>query len=231
VALNGTYAGLQASVADFLNRGDLTAVIPDFIILAEAQMIRRFAAAAAAGAGLPVPRRLLVRADATIEADSEFVGVPERFIGPRSFILRTESVTELNYLSPETFLAAKRTLIFDAGDAPRYYTVIGGEFQLFPAPVQAFEAELAFFQAPAPLSGSVPTNWILLSHPDIYLYGALTQSAPYLEHDERVSVWGALFTQAITDASVADPIPTDKAQLRADDIPCGARRVFPLRSR
>jgi hypothetical protein len=224
VALDGTYAGLKASIADFLNRSDLTAVIPDFIALAEAQMIRRFAAAA--GAGLPVPRRLLVRADATIEADSEFVGLPERFIGPRSFIVRTEPVTELSYLSPETFLAAKRTLVFDAADAPRYYTVMGGEFQILPVPVQAYEAELAFFQAPAPLSGSVPTNWMLQSHPDIYLYGALTQSAPYLEQDERASVWGALFTQAITDASLADPVPTDKAPLRADDIPCGVRRVL-----
>lgn len=224
MALNGTYAGLKASIGDFLSRGDLAAVIPDFIVLAEAQMMRRFAAAA--GAALPVPRRLLVRADATIEAASEFVAVPERFIGPRSFLLRTEKEVELDYLSPETFLAAKKTLIFDAGDAPRYYTAMGGEFQILPVPIRDYEAELAFFQAPAPLSDGAPTNWMLQSHPDIYLYGALTQSAPYLEHDERVSVWGALFTQAITDASVADPVPTDKAQLRADDIPCGGRRAF-----
>lgn len=224
MALNGTYAGLKASIADFLNRGDLSAVIVDFVVLAEVQMMRRFAAAA--GAGLPVPRRLLIRADATIETGSEFVAVPERFMGPRSFILRTQPVTELDYLSPETFLAAKRTLIFDAGDAPRYYTVIGGEFQILPAPGSDYEAELAFFQAPAPLSDSVTSNWMLQNHPDVYLYGALTQSAPYLEHDERVSVWGALFTQAITDACIADPIPTDKAQLRADEVSCGGRRVF-----
>lgn len=224
MALDGTFAGLKASIADFLNRSDLAAVIPDFVVLAQAQMMRRFAAAV--GAGLPVPRRLLIRADATIEAGSEFVAAPERFIGPRSFILETEPVTELDYLSPETFLAAKKTLIFEAGDAPRYYTVIGGEFQILPVPVQDYEAELAFFQAPEPLSDSAPSNWMLQSNPDIYLYGALTQSAPYLEHDERVSVWGALFTQAITDACVADPVPTDKAQLRADDTLCGGRRSF-----
>ena len=39
MALDGTYIGLKASVADFLNRADLTASIPDFIALAEAQMI------------------------------------------------------------------------------------------------------------------------------------------------------------------------------------------------
>jgi hypothetical protein len=31
MALDGTYAGLQASVADRLNRADLTAVVPAFI--------------------------------------------------------------------------------------------------------------------------------------------------------------------------------------------------------
>lgn len=224
MALNGSYAGLKASIADFLSRGDLAAVIPDFVVLAEAQMARRFAAAA--GAGLAVPRRLLVRADATIETGSEFLAVPSRFIGPRTLILRTGPVAGLSYLSPETFLAAKRTLTFDAGDAPRYYTVIGGEFQILPVASQAYEAELAFYQMPAPLSDSAPTNWLLQNHPDIYLYGALTQSAPYLDHDERVSVWGTLFTQAITDACIADPLPTDQAQLRADDVPCGTRRFF-----
>ena len=36
-----TYAELKASIADFLNRDDLTSAIPDFITLAEADMQRR----------------------------------------------------------------------------------------------------------------------------------------------------------------------------------------------
>ena len=35
-----TYTELKASIADFLNRDDLTTVIPDFITLAEAQINR-----------------------------------------------------------------------------------------------------------------------------------------------------------------------------------------------
>ena len=34
------YTGLKTSIADFLNRDDLTAVIPDFIALAESQINR-----------------------------------------------------------------------------------------------------------------------------------------------------------------------------------------------
>ena len=39
MALN-TYTALKTSIADFLNRDDLTSVIPDFIALAEAQINR-----------------------------------------------------------------------------------------------------------------------------------------------------------------------------------------------
>ena len=221
MALDGTYAGLKTSIADFLGRGDLTAVIPDFIVLAEAQMTRRFAAAAAAG--LPVPRRLVIRADTILEAGAEFVGVPGRFVGPRTFILQTDPVRELSYLSPETFTAAKRKLTFDVGDSPQYYTVIGTEFQILPAPPAAVAAEMVYLAAPMPLSNSNPGNWVLSSYPDIYLYGALVQSAPYLDADERLPTWGTIFTQAIADACNADPLPTDKTQLRAD-VPCGGNR-------
>ncbi len=34
------YTGLKTSIADFLNRDDLTSVIPDFVALAEAQINR-----------------------------------------------------------------------------------------------------------------------------------------------------------------------------------------------
>ncbi len=37
----GTYAELKTSIADFLNRDDLTSAVPDFIKLAEADMNRK----------------------------------------------------------------------------------------------------------------------------------------------------------------------------------------------
>ena len=48
------------------------------------------------------------------------------------------------------------------------------------------------------LSDSNTTNWLLTDAPDVYLYGSLMQSAPYLAHDERLAVWAGLYTQATT---------------------------------
>jgi hypothetical protein len=54
------------------------------------------------------------------------------------------------------------------------------------------------------LSSSVATNWLLTSSPDIYLYGALLQAAPYLQDDARISVWSALYLAGIEQLQVAD---------------------------
>jgi hypothetical protein len=53
------------------------------------------------------------------------------------------------------------------------------------------------------LSDSVTTNWLLTYHPDIYLYGALLHSAPYLKEDERASTWAALYSAAVARVNTA----------------------------
>src|SRR5690242_6138617 len=101
MALDGTYTGLKASIADFLNRSDLTAAIPDFITLAEAQMTRRFVGRARQG--LTYPRRIVQRSDASIAQGDEFVAVPTDFHGPIDFTLNSDPETVLDYLDPTNF--------------------------------------------------------------------------------------------------------------------------------
>ena len=47
------------------------------------------------------------------------------------------------------------------------------------------------------LSGSNPTNALLRDAPDLYLFGALAESAPYLQHDERLQVWEARLSAGV----------------------------------
>ena len=96
MALDGSYDGLKASIADFLNRTDLAAAVPDFIRLAEAQMTRRFAGRVRQGQ--PVPRRLIQRADAEIDSGTEYLAVPSDFHGPIDFILQASPEIVLDYL-------------------------------------------------------------------------------------------------------------------------------------
>ena len=41
------------------------------------------------------------------------------------------------------------------------------------------------------LSGGNPTNWLLTTHPDAYLFGALCEAEPFIGNDERFPLWKA----------------------------------------
>jgi hypothetical protein len=212
MALDGSYDGLKATIADFLNRTDLAAVIPDFITLAEAQITRRLVGRQKQG--LPIPRRMVGRSDAELPAGAEFAAVPGDFHGPVEFVLQGSPESILDYLDPTTFQQWKQAQAL-AG-VPVYYTVVGGEFQFYPVVDKAYTAELTYVKRFPALSGSTATNWILTDYPDAYLYGALVQAAPYLKDDGRVAMWGSLFSAALDDICNADPMPGDKSTLRTE---------------
>jgi hypothetical protein len=55
--------------------------------------------------------------------------------------------------------------------------------------------------------------------PDIYLYGALAEAAPYLEHDERLPVWKALFTDALASLDNVRSREETNASIRPGRLP------------
>lgn len=221
MALDGTYTGLKASIADFLNRTDLTATIPDFIALAESQMHRRLIGRQRQG--LPIPRRLILRSDASFATNDEYVAVPTDIAGPINLQLTASdgTILDMDYLEPVN-LQAKKSATFANGNSgtipfpghPTHYTVIGSELQIFPVADKAYTGELTYIKRLA--AASTATNWILTDYPDAYLYGALTASAPYLIDDGRTQVWGTLFTSALDDICNADPMPSDKSVLTSE---------------
>jgi len=68
---------------------------------------------------------------------------------------------------------------------------------LYPTPNATTDFELLYYQKLPALSSSNADNWLLLEAPDVYLYGALLHSAPYLSEDERVGVWAQMYSAAI----------------------------------
>jgi hypothetical protein len=47
-------------------------------------------------------------------------------------------------------------------------------------------------------------NWLLTAHPDIYLWGTLSASAPYIGNDARLATWQTLYAQAVLAARTID---------------------------
>lgn len=182
-----TYAELQAAITKWLwDREDLSTVIPDFIALAEAQMVRELVKAGAV-------RRLVQRSTATI--DGEYAAVPTDFYGVRS--LKLDGENSLEFVDGDRMADLKSD--GTPSGIPRYYSIVGGEFEFYPVPADSYTAFLTYLAKIPALSSTQTTNWMLTSHPDVYLYGALMQSAPYLDEDPRVVTWGSLFTKGLSD--------------------------------
>lgn len=185
-----TYNELKTSIGDWLNRSDLTSVIPDFISLAEAQIERTLRV-----------RQMIVRANASFS--SEYGAVPADFLETKSIKLTsTNPPTPLSFLTIDT-MDAEATQQPSSG-RPKFFTVVGGQFRLLPVPDTTYTTELTYFAKLTKLSGSVATNWLLSSSPDAYLYGSLLQAAPYLQDDARIQTWATLYERALTDLRTAD---------------------------
>jgi hypothetical protein len=200
-----TFTELKAAVATWLRRTDLTADIPDFITLAEAQINRRLKNAKLVGV-------------ATATISDEYSDVPADFGGVVSFDLDTTPPTHLAGLAaPELADIARR---INGVGRPAAYAVVGTQFRYAPAPDASYSAILTYYQRLVALSDAEPSNWVLEKHPDVYLYGALAQSAPYLRADERLSMWGGLFATAL------DDLITDVERDRAGARPARRMRSF-----
>ena len=178
-----TYTELKASIANFLNRDDLTATIPDFISLADSSInneIRHW--------------RMETRAETTVS--TQFTGIPTDWLSTIRFHLVADGTTSLDFMSRSTIQDA-RAVRDDATGTPTNYGISASQFELMPTPDGAYSAILMYYAKIPALSDTNETNWLLTHHPDIYLYGALLHSAPYLKEDERAQTWAALYTAAV----------------------------------
>lgn len=177
-----TYAELQSTMADFLNRSDMTATIPALITLAEAAINR------------DVNHWRAEKRSQTAIAE-RYISLPDDFRSP--IRLYVDGNNRPLRLILATEMQDKRYGSADAAGVPCFYAITAGEIELYPTPSSG--ALNMYYCATIPaLSDANTSNWLLTTAPDVYLYGALLQSAPFLEHDERLATWGTLYTAAVS---------------------------------
>jgi len=180
-----TYTELKASIADFLNRDDLTTVIPDFITLAESQInrdVRHW--------------KMEARSSGQQSAADEYMQIPADWVETIRLHLTGTGTSAVNLISRDA-MADKRQGDNDAGGTPMYYTHADSQFQLYPTPNAETDFELLYIQKLDALSDSNADNWLLLDSPDVYLYGALLHSAPYLAEDQRIAIWAQMYSASV----------------------------------
>ncbi len=189
------YTTLEAAVAAWINRADLTATIPTFVQSAEQEIRRRIAGAAAFApldSAAPTstnwvlddhPDVYLYGAlleTAPYLVDDARIPVWETLFEKRlSNILRTRNEDVIT-LANHAGLVDTVTKHLDRADlAPVINTL-----------VTLAEASLRRTFAGREITAlSAGSNWLFESHPDVYLYATLLEAAPYLGQDSRLAIW------------------------------------------
>lgn len=187
------YASLQSAVIEYLARDQdatLIARIPTFIQLAEAKFNRQL-----------FLRQMEQRSTALVDPGSsepEFISLPADFQSMRRVRLSSETGKPALAFRSGTQLDEYRFGISDVAGQPGYFTVVGDEIELAPTPDRAYTIEMVYRRNIPPLAANDP-NWLLGLAPDLYLYGALLESSPYIKEDGRIQTWGLGFSAALND--------------------------------
>jgi hypothetical protein len=180
-----TYATLKTAVENWLGRSDLDDRIPEFIALAEADMARNL-------------RKEVVREAFTLTSGEDSKALPAGCAELRSLRYNTSTLKFPLDNTTEVGLADVRRA---GSGVPTFYAVVDGTVLFDVAPSDAFAMEIVYYSALTQLANDADAVSLRLS--DLYLFGALKEAAPYLEHDERVPLWEAKYNKAINDENSA----------------------------
>jgi len=179
-----TFSELKTSVANYLNRDDLTSVIPDFITLTENRINRELRS-----------RANVSRVITTTTSGTDIYDFPADLIELRSVsYVSGSNKNALSYMTPES---GTREYGTTANGAPRAYSSLGKVIKLIPTPDAEYTIELIYYNQLASLSDSRTTNNILTEFPSLYLYGACLEGAIFLNDSDEITRFDAIFNRTL----------------------------------
>ena len=180
------YSKLQEVIADFANRQDLQAQLPVFIELPAARLRR----------DLRDKVRMTQRAEAMVYG--------EYFPLPCNWVETTKVIAGGRPLRLTDSFNIERA---ELSEGPRFYRHAGDQLQLLPAPSvkedEPIRFEMEYLEFPEALSDDNPSNWVLETYPDLYIYGAMLQVAPFLMEDARIPVWTQAYGESVSAANIS----------------------------
>lgn len=187
-----TYSELQTAVASWLNRTDLSSVIPDFIALA----------------GSDIRNDVSVQAMESLATGSltgETLAHPARLTEVRRLVVAD---TPRDYVTPDEYQRLQK-----AQSQSKVYTSIGQSLYILNG-TSGDAYSLLSRAAFAPFSAGSDTNWLLTNAPDVYLFAACKHGAVYLKDAQDEARFTALYNAAAGRVSAQEKRAGHGAPLR-----------------
>ena len=185
------YTTLQATIASYLARSDLTATIPEFIRLAEDRLARDLRIRPM----LKVVTTTTTASDGTVEIPADFLAMKDLHISS------TDPIQTVTFQSTSNFFRNTRA---KASGLPVFYTALGQEFRFAPIPDAAYTLQMLYYFKPAYMSSTVSSNLWLANTPDLLLYASLGEAEPFLMNDERLATWSAMYDRGVNALTKSD---------------------------
>lgn len=165
------YGTLKADVASFVQRDDVTAVIPTWIRYATAQFSRV----------LRVPQ-METRDVRTLT--TEYVSLPTDFLEIIS--ITRDDGEELRYIARPAFSSYSAQGL---DPDPAVYTIEDYQLRFLPAPsvTEPLTVTILTYERLPDFTTDASSNWLLDEHPDLYLWGTLLFARAWIHDDDRLA--------------------------------------------
>jgi hypothetical protein len=190
------YTDLQTSVASWLHRADLTAIIPDLVTLGEATINRKL--------------RLLQMenvASLTTSITDRFATLPTGFMEAIDLSLYLDDYPQT--LTQVPLSKINGNSLTDQAQ-PRFYA-ISSNIVFDVISDEVYTLSLRYLKKLDLATDT--TNYVMTTYPDIYLYATLMAAEPYMKNDKRLGIWAGLLKDGIEAANRLDGRSRGKSML------------------
>lgn len=195
------YSWLKDQVAAWMHRNDLTGSIPDHIYLAEVRIRTRL-----------TERVQDVTGTIATVAGTQYATLPTDFLSVKSLSIPGVMPT-IDYMAPDEFNQQFEPAV---SGTPRCYTIIGDRIYLGPTPDAIYSISAMYRFDMQTLTDLAPTNALLSKWPNIYLFGALVESADFSRNIPLRDSFNSRFIDAIDGANVLEFNKNGPMRVRID---------------
>jgi hypothetical protein len=172
---------LKAEIAAYLyDRSDLTAQIPNFIDMAQKRLFRVLQC-----------QENEKLASGTLPANE--YALPADYKALRYILVNDKPMESVSDIELRSRLKNQ-----PGNGEPSAFSRIDTKWIFHPPPDDTYDINLYYYaDLSSDVTSDVATNAVLTAYPDLYVWGSLLMAAPYLNEDNRIGTWKALYDDTL----------------------------------
>lgn len=189
MAVVTSYTTLLTAVSDWLAKSNLTSYTPNFVQNWEERFYRQ-----------PKNFGRWMEASLNSAIASSVLAVPSAYLGLKYAYVDGSPASRLDRVSLNQLYGTYPR----GGDSarPRWISRDTSNFVFGPIPDSDYTIKGVYWAKPTVMrsfASDAAAHWIIVNAPDLALYGALCESAPFLKNSKDLPVWQSLYAQSLKD--------------------------------